>query len=367
LNSLPDARVGVGGSALPTQQHVIPALFPSVLPASSMPAVSPRYDMQAGMPRGFPQLPHHQQPQRQHDNQQSMLMGQSMLREQQRLAAGVRTMNGIGGIPHHGGHYRPRPDSHPFHGANTMGYPSGMQNPAVLQNQQRALHVHQQSAFHVSDQKQFRHNPLPDMGMGGRFHPSYDSGGGNVVDLRAKAGNFVPQGVMWSGRTPPPFVPAADASRLMRHSSVPENSYQHNSMPVPSRQARTTAAGLGLGFGTLPPLDPKEIGRDPAPVPALKSAGKDDSRMVDSLFGPSSESGNEEKNLLPGFQGLSLEEGLGGDTWSKNLSQNWDEEPKGSSALFAAIKPSLGPNDMAHPSRSRFVWGAQSESQGQSS
>ena len=88
--------------------------------------------------------------------------------------------------------------------------------------------------------------------------------------------------------------------------------------------------------------------------------------MVDSLFGPSKAIG-EEKSLLTGFQGLSFgDDGLGSDMWSKNLPQTWEGETKGSSALFAAIQPNLGSHDMQHPSKSRFIWGASSESQGQS-
>ncbi|CAB9497594.1 Far upstream element-binding protein 1 [Seminavis robusta] len=370
LNTITDTH---GGGGVPTTQHAAPHLFAAGMAGSSMPAVSPRYDMQTGIPRGFPQRPHQQQ-QRLPDNQQSMLMGQSILREQQQqqqhLPAAVRSMNGLGGMPHHGGHYRPRPDAHAYHGASSMQFPSTMQNP------QRSLHVHQQSAFHASDQKQMRHNHAPDMGMGGRFHPSYDSGAGNVVDHRGKSGNY-PTGGMWGSSRAAPFVPGADNSRVVRHSSGSE-AYPHNPLPVPSRSTRSssTAAALGgLGIGTLPPLDTKGIGKDMGQNNCVRSSsmntGKDDSRMVDSLFGPT-ESGNDEKDVLPGFQGLALGDGLGSEMWSKNLTQDWDSDAKGSSALFAAIQPNLGSGTGAgagandsHPSRSRFLWG--SESQGQSS
>lgn len=364
LNSLADAHVGPSGSALAAQQHVSPPLFPGRISGSGMPPVSPRHDMQAGIPRGFPH-PHHRQ--QHHEMQQGIILGQAAIHEQQQHQAHVRSMNGVGSIPSQGLHYQPRPDSHGMYHQSAMQYPAGMPS-----HQQASIHLHQQSAFHPSDHKQMHPHAAPERSMGNnRMHPGAEMGVASAADHRGKPGGYGPPG-MWSEQgaslvlgadgTGSRQVRRTDALRHDQHGSQP----RHQGSELRMNAGAAPLGGLGLGLSAA--------GRASGDFPnaggqAHNSSGRDDSLMVDSLFGPSDVS-NEEKNLLTSFQGLSFGgDGLGSDMWSKDLSEPWEGEAKGSSALFAAIQPNLGSssNDEQHPSKSRFLWGATGEPRGQSS
>lgn len=107
--------------------------------------------------------------------------------------------------------------------------------------------------------------------------------------------------------------------------------------------------------------------------------GRDDSLMVDSLFGPVGSGGgqSEAQAILPGFQGLSInggDVGLHGGAWAPS---GWDDgdggdmasgllaESSGESGLFAALQPNLNTKEQLHPPQSRFIWGSTKESVGQ--
>ena len=81
-------------------------------------------------------------------------------------------------------------------------------------------------------------------------------------------------------------------------------------------------------------------------------SGEDDAQLIDSLFGPKDGGTSKKDNILTGFQGLSLDEGLGSDMWGKEMAQPWNSNPQGSSSLLASIQ-----TDVHHPSQSRFGWG----------
>lgn len=350
MNNMADNHNGSSGGLLSAQQHVSPPLLPGRIPGAGMQAVSPRHEMQPGLPRGFPH-PHHPQHQR-HDTQQGMLLGQAVLRDQQQLH--LRPMNGLGGMPHQSPHYPPRPDSHAMYHHNSMQFPGG------LPSHQQSLHLQQQSAFHPSDHKQMRQRSTPEMGMGSQINPNGDLGVGNILDHRNKPGSYVPPG-MWGGQ---------GGSPLARSNAPDSDQYGVNHMKSrqpPELRMNSGTAGIGLGLGLPAPGGTNSALRqnDASQNPVLNSPGRDDSQMVDSLFGPSEES-TKEKSLLTDFQGLSFGDGLGSDMWSKNLSTDWDGETKKTSALLAAIQPTFAANDAQHPSKSRFIWGASGESQGQS-
>ena len=133
------------------------------------------------------------------------------------------------------------------------------------------------------------------------------------------------------------------------------------------------AASLPLGFNAARgernvrsvapnrPLDP--------PTGALDS-GRNDSLMVDSLFGPVGKgSSSEQQAILPGFQGLSINsDGLGGGVWSSSLP-GWNETDGGKKnvpqedTLFGGANPLPG-NQEQHPPQSRFNWGSTNGSVG---
>jgi hypothetical protein len=106
---------------------------------------------------------------------------------------------------------------------------------------------------------------------------------------------------------------------------------------------------------------------------------RDDSLMVDSLFGPLGSGGgqSEAQAILPGFQGLSInggDVGLHGGAWGPS---GWDDvdcgdmaagllaESSGESVLFAALQPHHNTQEQLHPPQSRFIWGSTKESVGQ--
>lgn len=195
-----------------------------------------------------------------------------------------------------------------------------------------------------------------------------------MVDHRGKQSGYGPPG-MWSDQSASLVLGADGAnSRQMRRSDPISHDHLGPNPRHEGADLRMTAGNvpLGLGLGLpAPGHSGVEMPQDGGGQGSLKAPGRDDSLMVDSLFGPS-DGTSEEKNLLTGFQGLSFgDDGLGSDMWSKNLTQTWEGETKskGSSALFAAIQPNLNSNehDMQHPSKSRFIWGTAGESHGQSS
>ena len=105
------------------------------------------------------------------------------------------------------------------------------------------------------------------------------------------------------------------------------------------------------------------------PARALDT-GRDDSRMVDSLFAPAivpSVSGQQ--NLLPGFQGLSInDDGLDAGVWNSSLpawsnGQGTSLAPASKvdhieSTLLAGLQPLQASQEYHHPTQSRFHWGS---------
>merc|ERR1712216_627108 len=104
---------------------------------------------------------------------------------------------------------------------------------------------------------------------------------------------------------------------------------------------------------------------------------KNESLMVDSMFGPADNAVGNGNNLVTGFQGLDIgSETLreGGGLWGQSkvgdrsdgivsLRQNEDAvHQKETSPFFSAIQPTLEANEQ-HPPKSRFFWGASSDGQ----
>ena len=96
---------------------------------------------------------------------------------------------------------------------------------------------------------------------------------------------------------------------------VPPGMWADGSMLLHGQRQPSIVTGLGGGASGVAQESLVSKGVTP-----LKS---DDSKMIDSLFGPSeSKSVNPIKDdILTGFQGLSLDDGLGSDMWGKDLSQ----------------------------------------------
>jgi hypothetical protein len=110
---------------------------------------------------------------------------------------------------------------------------------------------------------------------------------------------------------------------------------------------------------------------DQTPNVLAGASGRDDSRLIDSLFGDQQGA----SSLLTGFNGLSMNDGdgLGGGAglWgTATLSSDWDSSNNqraadsnsssnnkdASSALFAGLLPPPPPQDHQHPAQSRFNW-----------
>lgn len=328
LPSLPDQRSGVGGNLQPQQSTHFPNGIP---PAASMSPVSPRY-ISSGLQHGFSQQQqqqHHlQQQQRQQQRQQELLQ------QQQHLAANMRQMNGLGGIPQQGPSY-PLDVHATLHHSTSMPYSAGLSR----QQQQNQTLLHQQSAFHPSDQNSMRVSSVPDVGMG---HSS-------------NAPTFAPAGMWGDGA-------GAGAGTGQAKSSNSADRFASSSLPLQGQQRggdlplNSTSQQQILGFGrgaSGSSQDPVlSGGLGGSAVPALKPQGKDDAQLIDSLFGPKHGGATKKDNILTGFQGLSLDEGLASDLWGKDVSQPWNTIPQGSSSLLASMQP-----DVNHPSQSRFGWG----------
>jgi hypothetical protein len=299
-----------------------------------------------------------------HEMQHGMLLGQTVLRDQQQHQAHLRSINGVGSIPTQNIHYQQRPDG--MYHQNSLQFPAGMPS-----HQQPSMHLHQQSAFLPSEHKQLRQHPVPERTMvNNRMLPSPELGVVNMIDPRGKQSGYGPPG-MWSEQTASLAVGAdgANPRQLRRPDGIGHE--QHG--PDPRRETvdrRMNSGNVPLSLGLGLPAPGRSLGEMPEDVGgpvAPKAPGRDDSLMVDSLFGPS-DGIIEEKNLLTGFQGLSFgDDGLGADMWSNNLTNTWEGEKKskGPSALFAAIQPNLDSNEheMQHPSKSRFIWGAAGDGQ----
>jgi hypothetical protein len=110
---------------------------------------------------------------------------------------------------------------------------------------------------------------------------------------------------------------------------------------------------------------------DQTPNVLAGASGRDNSRLIDSLFGDQQGA----SSLLTGFNGLSVNagDGLGGGAglWATStLSSDWDSRNKEragdlnsssnkkdtSSVLFAGLFPPPPPQDHQHPAQSRFNW-----------
>jgi hypothetical protein len=100
---------------------------------------------------------------------------------------------------------------------------------------------------------------------------------------------------------------------------------------------------------------------------------RDDALLVDSLFGPTTgnTSAADRQNLLPGFQGLSINSGesLGSGVWGSSLP-GWEGDQGNkactaappvdpvASTLFSGLQPLHAPEEQQHPAQSRFHWGS---------
>ena len=303
LPNLPDCLGGTGVVVLPPQQqHVSPQLFPGGL-------APPRLDTSPGLQTGFP---HQQQAQQQHYQQQQRqqeFLGQSILRDQhqqqQYVSVSMRQMHELDATPLQAPHNQTRPNSlSRVEHLNSFPFPGRTQR-----EQQSQLHLYQQNAFHSSESKSaVRHG----IGTGRSVE---------IEGLSSDSAAFVPPG-MW-----------ADGSMLLHGQRQP-------------------SIVTGLGGGASGVAQESLVSKGVTP---LKS---DDSKMIDSLFGPSeSKSVNPIKDdILTGFQGLSLDDGLGSDMWGKDLSQPFDAPHQISPFLTTTHSDVAAPanDESQHPSKSRF-------------
>lgn len=378
LGNITDSHGGGNGGMIPPQHPA--AIFPGGMPGSNIPPAPPRYDMQSVMPRGFSQplqhphsqgqqnLPHLQQ--RHLENHQGVQFGQSM-----QHPSNFSSVNGLCGTGHQNPQYQSRQEQQGMHHSQSLQFSRGMGG--------QQMHLHHQSAFH---QKQTRHNSAPELAMGGVGHnPVQTMGSGGVQ--QGLQGGFVPPG-MWNDRNASTGLAGEIPINAQLRRPAPADSFRQTSLPIHGgvdqdndlRLKPTVDFGgdefIGLPGAAFDKGVDAGFRKTEGPQPSLlATSGRDDSIMVDSLFGPTNGGSAEAKSFLPGFQGLSLGDGgIGSDPWAKNISpENWSggnaqaddfrEGPKSSSALFAAIQPTLDAQDVQHPSRSRFGF---HESQGRS-
>ena len=274
---------------------------------------------------------------------------------------------GLEGMPPHLG-LRPDPNSN-MQQTRPLDY-SGMPrrgNPVPL---------HQQSAF-GSSPAQFRHQePLPDGGFQ------------NMMSM-APCDN-----VNRSAYNPGPD-PAAPSSLWNRGTgpSVPgrgqpeaADGFYLDSLRMQNQTAPGTNP-LPINFDVAPSVGDRRDGLATGANPL--GMGRDDSLLVDSLFGPTTRNtsgadrvdslfgpttgntrGNDRQTLLTGFQGLSISAGesLGSGVWGSSLP-GWEGDQVNkactaapvdpvASTLFSGLQPLHAPEEQQHPAQSRFDWGS---------
>ncbi len=204
---------------------------------------------------------------------------------------------------------------------------------------------------------------------------------------------------------PPPGIPSEGRGPLPSENfamgTTPVSAFMNSFQPpAPSDGAMTrgrnvASMALGDGFDTRPAMG--DIGRSSSPFntaiepsgqPLPMSSIRDDSRIIDSLFGPTSNSASSKAtstasppvNLLTGLDGLHL--GSAGATscvssggtglwggplpeWTpgtgaaSNLLDSTSNDSALESSILAGLQPfPLNDDPQHHPSQSRFNWGS---------
>jgi hypothetical protein len=220
--------------------------------------------------------------------------------------------------------------------------------------------LHQQSAF-GSSPAQFRHQePLPD----GGFQNMMSMGPCDNVNRSAYNPGPDPAAPssLWNRGTSP-SVPG-------RGQPEAADGFYLESLRLQNQTAPGTNHPLPINFDVAPSVGDRRGGLATGANPL--GIGRDDSLMVDSLFGPTTgtTSGADRQNLLTGFQGLSINggESLGSGVWGSSLP-GWegDHGNKGctvapvdpvASTLFSGLQPPQAPEEQQHPAQSRFHWGS---------
>jgi len=244
--------------------------------------------------------------------------GPSIQSQQQHPAAHIgTTMDNLIGSQQPPGSFSLRPEPPAFQNSN----PVGLRLPSVPRDHQ---------------------NPLSS-GQGSAFRPSQSTLPFNAA-VEFLEHSIQPQEL-------------AGPAHLNRHA----NEYLGLTNPMPAEQ---NAGAVGIEGQVKGP------GSLTIPV-------KNESLMVDSMFGPADNAVGNGNNLVTGFQGLDIgSETLreGGGLWGQSkvgdrsdgivsLRQNEDAvHQKETSPFFSAIQPTLEANEQ-HPPKSRFFWGASSDGQ----
>lgn len=383
LNDIGDSQ-GIG--ALP--------LFPGGI----APVIPPRaqcYPMSTIPPHGtFQQQNEFEQ--RHQQNIQTQLGAPTMLRDhhpQQPPDTGVHVAAGHPAMGQPPAQFPLRPDTQPL-----MHHSGSLDYGGSIPNHQNGMHLHQHSAFHPSHKIYLQQNTSAhDTGiinLQDNNNNSYANSGASLP-LPIWGRNSSSAGAAEAPSMPVscPLGPPSETSRLdsvvkttnelhidtATHNGVGNNKLMGVCSPVTavdSVNAFGRVAGIGRGGSG-----------NTAGTSNVLIHGRDDSRMVDSLFGPTSDDvGAVDHNVLSGFDALSLDrDGISsGNVWGSNVntSSNWSKivdshninggigtdlrsDQKASSALLAAIQPTLS-HEPQHPITSRFIWGTTSnESAGQ--
>jgi far upstream element-binding protein len=274
-----------------------------------------------------------------------------------------------------------RPDANnTMHQGLDFGMMARNNAPMPVHHQHNAMHP-PPAASHFN-----RFSSMPDNGlrnaMPGENLARAQSAFGGSSEI---AGNTQPRGLIWN----PSLVPKYESPGLPQSSEgyYMDGLRQQN---IQERQRTTGAMPLGFDVGHQSIGDAKvpfaSPSLDPATNVVLESRG-DDSRMVDSLFGPAGGGNNrntvvEQQSLLTGLNGLSINGdtglgvagaglGVGGaGLWSSSLA-DWDANDKQRAAVplsdtkkdavestvFAGLQPlQQMPQHQQHPSESRFNW-----------
>lgn len=248
--------------------------------------------------------------------------------------------------------YALRPDLQPnVHHSGSVDFNGSIPNP------QNGMYLHQQNRFHPMQDNIYPQQNNPKVGAS-LPHNMLD----NKKNNYANSGENVGIG-MWGRNSSSNRGSGAQPMTAPRHVPLPDD---HRLNPVrgatESHQKNPRKnTGMHSNVGII----------------SETSNAKDDSRMVDSLFGPTSNQSVEvDDNILKVFQGLSLNgDGVAaGNVWGSDVDTSgiWDKtvDNKGSdvefgsdqmtsSALLAAIQPNLS-HEPQHPSKSRFIWGTAS-------
>jgi hypothetical protein len=320
---------------------------------------------------------------------------------------GMPNMPGVGMSPHHANHqqlYNQAPPpamplgAHMMQGQPPAGFSNDSSAPKNLhqgpgldfmmsRNNAPMPMSHQQGAMNPhAPQYSHQFKAMPDNTMRNMRPPPCEmSHGAPVFESRSNLGGG---GGLWNPNSGGPNYQntgVPPASRLPQGAEGHFMDALHR--PAPSNSGGQRAGAMPLGFDMGLPVGGQTAqfaahNRDP--TPNVLESGRDDSRMIDSLFGPAglaagnTNSGNQQAtSLLTGLNGLSLNgdglgSGGGSGLWGSSLSDWNSSKPEGAavsdsskkdpiqSSLLAGLQPlqSLPPQDQQqhHPPQSRFNW-----------